>query len=236
MKRWSNAFRLHILLAFSILIFMSALNSCSKKPVGRGSVRYMALGDSYTIGEGIASSQAFPNQLVEKLKLQGYRIELIANPSRTGFTTSDLIERELPLFEGEKPDFGTLLIGVNDWVQGVEEEEFRVNLKKILDRLVAVLPPNRLIVVTIPDFSATPQGLRYGSGRDISVGISSFNEIVREESLKKNISVVDIFPISKHAKEDASLIASDGLHPSGKAYGQWVELMLPVAEGLIGYH
>src|SRR4029079_8568351 len=113
------------------------------QPVSAGdpaSIRYVAIGDSYTIGEGAKSNEAWPNILTNHLREKGITIGLIANPSRTGWTTQNAIDRELPVFIESKPNFATLLIGVNDWVQGVDEKAFRERLVTLMDRMLAMLP------------------------------------------------------------------------------------------------
>ncbi len=195
-----------------------------------GTIRSIALGDSYTIGEGVEPEQRWPNLLVRDLQVRGIPIELVANPSRTGWTTADVLERELPVAKTAQPTFATLLIGVNDWVQGVPAEIFRQRLATILDETLKLLPsPRRLITVTIPDFSATPTGARFGGGRDISKGIAEFNSMIIEESKRRDIAVVDIFTLSQGVRNDPSLIADDGLHPSAKEYALWEAMILPVA-------
>ena len=96
-------------------------------------LNYFALGDSYTICEGAQPHQAWPNLLATNLTNLGVETQLIANPSVTGYTTTDLIRNELPIFDKYKIDFATLLIGVNDWVQKVSTEKFQFNLNYILD-------------------------------------------------------------------------------------------------------
>src|SRR5947209_6987541 len=99
-------------------------------------IRYIALGDSYTIGEGASPNESWPTLLAQHLNREGIHIDLIANPSRTGWTTKDVIDKELPIFRDLKPDFGTLLIGVNDWVQGVDAETFRHRFVFIVDQML----------------------------------------------------------------------------------------------------
>ncbi len=189
---------------------------------------YMPLGDSYTIGEGLPESGRFPNQLVVMAKKAGKTVKLGPNPSKTGWTTQDLIDNELPLFVKEKPQISTLLIGVNDWVQGVSATDFRRNFKFIITEMISVLKDkNRLIVVTIPDFSATPSGAQYGRGRDISKGIAEFNQIIEEESKKAGLVVVDIYWSTQEMKQHPEFISEDGLHPSAKEYEVWANLILP---------
>lgn len=197
-------------------------------------IRYLPIGDSYSIGEGVTPDESWPAVLTRHLNARGLHIELAANPSRTGSTTRDAIDLELPIFLKSEPTFATLLIGVNDWVQGVDETTFRKNVVFLLDQMLGVLPDHKpLLVVTIPDFGVTPAGPRYAHGRDISEGISRFNEIVTEEAKKRGLTIVDIFPLSKKMGDDQSLVASDGLHPSAKEYAEWEKIIFPAAWELL---
>src|SRR2546425_428663 len=120
-------------------------------------IRYVAIGDSYSIGEGASPDESWPALLTRHLKEKGLRVDLVANPSVTGWTTQQAIDRELPIFLKEKPNFATLQIGVNDWVQDVDAEKFRKNFAFLVDQMLGVLrDKNRLLVVTIPDFGVTP--------------------------------------------------------------------------------
>ena len=193
-------------------------------------VRYVAIGDSYTIGEGAKEDEAWPSLLTRHLREKGIQIELIANPSVTGWTSQQAIDREMPVFTASKPTFATLLIGVNDWVQGVDAATFQTRLTTLMDRMLELLPnKNRLLIVTIPDFGVTPTGARYARGRNISDGIASFNKIIMDEAKKRDLRVVDIYGLSKQMGNDRSLIAEDGLHPSAKEYAEWEKLIFPVA-------
>ena|SRR5579864_1495579 len=197
-------------------------------------IRYAVIGDSYSCGEGAKPNDSWPSLLTQHLKAQGLDIELVSNPSVTGWTAKDAIDKELPKFVNSNPNFATLLIGVNDWVQGVDELSFRNRLSYLLDSMLAVLPnKKRLLVVTIPDFGVTPTGHKYSRGRNIHEGILQFNRIVREEAHKRGLQIVDIFPISKKMGEDKSLVAKDGLHPSAKAYAEWEKLIFPPALELL---
>lgn len=197
-------------------------------------IRYAVMGDSYSCGEGAKPSESWPALLTQHLKAQGLDVDLVSNPSVTGWTTKDAIDKELPKFVSAGPNFATLLIGVNDWVQNVEEETFRTRLSYLIDSMLAVLPnKKRLLVVTIPDFGVTPTGPKYARGRNIHEGIANFNKIVTEEARKRGLSVVDIFPLSKKMGQDKSLVAKDGLHPSAKAYAEWEKLIFPAALDLL---
>jgi lysophospholipase L1-like esterase len=197
-------------------------------------VRYAVIGDSYSCGEGAKPSESWPSVLTQHLRSQGVDVDLVSNPSVTGWTTKDAIEKELPKFVNANPNFATLLIGVNDWVQGVDDTAFRNRLSYLLDSMLAVLPnKKRLLVVTIPDFGVTPSGPKYSRGRNIHEGIANFNKIVTEEAHKRGLEVVDIFPLSKKMGHGKSLVAKDGLHPSAKAYAEWEKLIFPVALDLL---
>ena len=197
-------------------------------------IRYVPIGDSYSIGEGATPEQSWPALLTHHLTAEGLKIMVVANPSVTGWTTEQAINRELPVFRDAKPTFSTLLIGVNDWVQGVSAEKFRQNLSYLIEQMLTVLPgKDRLIIITIPDFSVTPNGPKYARGRNISEGIASFNEIIRDEAAKRRLRVIDIFEVSKAVHNDPALVAADGLHPSAKAYAQWEKLIFPAALELL---
>ena len=217
-------------LVVACLLFAVAANAQEKI----GPIRYIAIGDSYSIGEGASVNESWPAVMTRHLKARGVDVDLVANPSVTGWTTQQAIDRELPIFLKEKPNFGTLLIGVNDWVQGVDAEKFRKNFTLIVDQMLGVLrDKNRLLIVTIPDFGVTPTGPKYARGRNISEGIASFNKIITEESTKRGLRVVDIFPLSKQMGSDRSLVAADGLHPSAKEYVEWEKIIFPVALELL---
>jgi lysophospholipase L1-like esterase len=196
--------------------------------------RYVALGDSYTSGEGVEPGHAWPNLLTTHLQQDGVVIELVANPSVTGWTTRHVIEHELPIFEDSRPTFATLLIGVNDWVQGTSPDEFGRRLARILDRIQVTLPDQRkVILITIPDFSMAPEGSKYGNGRDIAQGITIFNDIVKAEAGLRSLRVVDIYPLSQRL-EGQEFFAPDNLHPSAAAYERWEQLIYPAAMSILG--
>src|SRR5437660_2229533 len=197
-------------------------------------IRYAVVGDSYSCGEGASPKESWPELMTQHLNAQGLHVDLVSNPSVTGWTTKDAIDRELPKFINSNPNFATLLIGVNDWVQGVDETTFRNRSSYLVDQMLAVLPNKKhLLVVTIPDFGVTPTGPKYSRGRNISEGLTRFNQIVTEEARKRGLTVVDIFPISKKMGEDRSLVAKDGLHPSAKEYAEWEKIIFPVALELL---
>lgn len=219
----------HFIFIISIVFNFFHFSIMAQQPV-----RYVALGDSYTIGTGAKESEAWPVLLNKHLKESKIAIELIANPSRNGWTTEDVIESELPVLDKSKPTFVTLLIGVNDWVQGVDAAKFKKNLIFIIDHVQKQLPDkSKLLLITIPDFGVTPTGANYSGGRDISKGISEFNSIIVSEAEKRKLKTVDLFAISKKMQNNPDLVAPDGLHPSAKEYAAWETLIYPVTYSLL---
>lgn len=197
-------------------------------------IRYAVVGDSYSIGEGVSEELSWPALLARHLTKSGIPMTIVSNPARTGWTTEDAIEHELPAFRAAKPEFGTLMLGVNDWVQAVGSAVFRERLAHLMDEMFSVLPNGkRLLVVNIPDFSVMPNGPNYAYGRDISEGLTSFNAIIAEEAKVRALALVDIFSVSQKLGEDRSLVAADGLHPSAKAYAKWERLIFPAARELL---
>src|SRR6266516_1953064 len=128
-----------------------ATMAIAQNKIDKEKIRYVAIGDSYSIGEGALPNESWPALLTLHLNDKGLHVDLVANPSRTGWTTQQAIDRELPIFVESKPDFATLQIGVNDWVQGIDAETFRKNFIYLVDQMLAMLrDKSRLLVVTIP--------------------------------------------------------------------------------------
>src|SRR5437870_13289327 len=152
--------------AISLIVVITIAMTSAQNKIDKQKIRYVAIGDSYSIGEGASPNESWPAVLTRHLNEKGLHVELVANPSVTGWTTQQAIDRELPIFRKEKPNFSTLQIGVNDWVQGVGTETFRKHFVFLLNQMLGVLrDKNRLLVVTIPDFGVTPTGSRYARGR-----------------------------------------------------------------------
>jgi len=193
-------------------------------------LRYVALGDSYTIGTSVTEPERWPNQLVAQVA----GLDLVANLGVNGFTSRDVIEVELPEVSTLRPELISLLIGVNDVVQGVPEDTYRRNIARILDQLVAHVGAGHVFLVTTPDYTVTPAGADYGNPVTQSAKVRAYNAINTELATARGIAVIDIYGISLGAGTNRALVASDGLHPSGAQYGLWVELITPVVEALLG--
>ena len=196
--------------------------------------RYVALGDSYTIGTSVEPQERFPDQLVEALGSDAPTLRLVANLGVNGYTSADLIREELPALEGLEPEFMTVLIGVNDVVQGVPIETYEANVVTILDALLAYVPAERVVTVAIPDYTVTPAGADYGDPTQQHDAIVANNAVMERLAEERGITYVDIFDLSLRAPNDRSLVADDGLHPSGKQYALWVQRTEPVLERLLG--
>ena len=192
-------------------------------------IRYVALGDSFTIGTSVGQNERWPDQLVAKVP----ELELVANLGVNGFTSADVIAVELPQLHALRPELVTLLIGVNDVVQGVPEATYRRNVAAILDELVGVVGARRILVVTTPDYTVTPAGVDYGDPATQSAAVRRNNAINTELALARGIAVVDIYDLSLRAALDRSLVASDGLHPSGAQYALWVDRIAPAIRRLL---
>jgi acyl-CoA thioesterase-1 len=163
----------------------------------------------------------------------GSSLELVANLGVNGYTSGDVIRDELPVLERLRPGFASVLIGVNDVVRGVAPAVYEANVATILDALMAVLPAGRIVTVATPDYTVTPAGADYGDTRVRHAGIVAINALMAKLARERGITYVDTFDLSLRAAEDRSLVASDGLHPSGAQYALWVERIAPVVEGLL---
>lgn len=194
---------------------------------------YLALGDSYTIGERVETDERFPVQLAEKLTQNGF---LVASPeivAQTGWTTDELsaaIEnRELD----DNYDLVTFLIGVNNQFRGRNSEEYRKQFAELLQTSIGFAGDEKsVIVISIPDYGVTP----FGQDRNpekIAEEIDLFNQINFEETQKTEAHYINVTEISRQAASNSELIASDGLHPSGEMYRLWVEEIYPVAKQIL---
>ena len=188
--------------------------------------KYLALGDSYTIGESVDVKQKWPVQLLDKLSKVNSEINELEIIAQTGWTAQQLITAtaELTL----EPPYGlvSLLIGVNNQFQGQLAENFRPSFIELIDRAV-ILSGNikeRVFVLSIPDWGATPFANSLQRS-EITKQINEFNSIIKYEAEQRNVKFYNITDISRNALNDLSLIANDNLHPSGKMYAQWVSLI-----------
>lgn len=197
------------------------------------SVRYLALGDSYTIGESVEETERFPNQLAALLADEGMSME-VTIIARTGWTTDELWQG-IQAHPIEPPyDLVSLLIGVNNQYRGYDIQEYRAGFKFLLNKAIEYAGGNatHVVVVSIPDWGVTP----FATGRDaaqIAAEIDAFNQVNLDETRLAGAQYVNITPISRQAADDEKLTASDGLHPSGSMYMQWAQLALPTVVDIL---
>jgi lysophospholipase L1-like esterase len=197
-------------------------------------LRYLALGDSYTIGESVEESGRWPVQLAKALRDDGIALADPRIVATTGWTTgelSDAMDAAEPLGQW---DFVSLLIGVNNQYRGRPVEEFGAEFDALLQRAIALAGgrARRVLVLTIPDWGVTPFGARSGRDRTrIARDLDAYNAKVSEISAHHGVKVADIAPISR--ERGAELVAGDGLHPSAELYAQWTRVARPVAGSLL---
>jgi lysophospholipase L1-like esterase len=189
---------------------------------------YLALGDSYTIGESVTEDQRWPVQLAKSLTVNGIAVSPPQIIAKTGWTTDELKANIVSENITKRYDLVSLLIGVNNQYRGRSVEEFRKEYVDLLETAIqfSANQPQHVFVVSIPDWGITPFG-RNSPKKSISEQIDLFNAVKKEETEKRGILFVDITPISRQAINDPSLIADDGLHPSGKMYQLWTEKITP---------
>jgi lysophospholipase L1-like esterase len=198
-------------------------------------MRFLALGDSYTIGESVAATERWPAQLTARLRERGFAFDDPMIIATTGWTTGDLSRALVQTGPLAPFDLVTLLIGVNNQYRGRSEEEYHQQFRALLQRAVTYAgnDPTRVIVLSIPDWSVTPfasaLGAEQRSLERIAQQIDRLNGINQIEAERVGAYYIYVTSISREASSDPTLLAADGLHPSGKMYALWVDLVEPVA-------
>jgi lysophospholipase L1-like esterase len=187
-------------------------------------VRYLALGDSFTCGTGGPPELSFPSQLKRALVKKGVEVKL-ENVAVNGYSTNELIERELEALARFKPDTVTLAIGANDVVRHDDPDAYRANLKKIF-KAIAAAKVKRTFVLPQPDWSQSPVATGFGERDALRGRIELYNAILSDEAKTAGAMYVDLFPLFVQ-QASQGLIAPDGLHPSTRAYAAWAEALLP---------
>jgi lysophospholipase L1-like esterase len=218
-------------------LLLLALSSCTPSPsAGDGGyaasaspaptgVRYLALGDSFTAGTGSRPADAFPIRLAERLRAQGIAVTL-ENLGVNGYTTDDLIARELPRVAPFAPNLVTLAIGANDLVRGSPIERYRAQVRAIFAAILSAgVPAGRVFVLPQPDWSRSPVAADFGAPRELTAQIEAFNGVLRAEAEAVRAQWVELFPKMRRQAE-AGMVASDGLHPAARAYDEWAEDLL----------
>lgn len=190
-----------------------------------GPIRYLALGDSYTIGTGLDDeSQNFTSLLARRLTDEIAIPVEIRNLGVNGYTAADLIREELPVARTSQPEIVTVLIGANDIVQGVDAATYRDRLIQIYEAIrLFGLGPGRVIAISTPDFSALPGAAPFGTPQKLHARIADFNQLARSESEIRGFGFVDITAISARSNGKPGWLAADDLHPGPAQHGAFAE-------------
>ena len=221
-----------ILRTFLIILITGSI-SCSKiymspvNPVEPSSKTYLALGDSYTIGQSVTYNETFPYHTVVLLRSQNINISDAQIIATTGWTTKNLLDALAATPLPTNYDVVSLLIGVNNQYQGRSIEEYKTEFTLLLNRAIqyANNRPSHVFVLSIPDYSITP----FAAGLDkvkIAAEIDLFNAANKIITLQLGANYLNITPISRET--DMELLTGDGLHPSGKQYSRWADLLAPM--------
>ena len=205
---------------------LGLLMSFGMAGVPEPTLRYLALGDSYTIGESVATEARWPAQLVQKLRRRGIRVEDPHYVATTGWTTDELSAAMDRADLAPCWDLVSLLIGVNNQYRGRSVDNFKSDYRALLERAINLAgdDPDRVFVLSIPDWAVTPFG--EASDRDLgamSREIDAYNAAKRAITEDRGVLYFDITPTTRKVPEDRTLTAEDGLHPSGALYGRWVD-------------
>jgi lysophospholipase L1-like esterase len=229
-----------LLLALTGILVTGCGQSPRERPVApttkptAGNLRFLALGDSYTVGESVDPARRWPEQLAGMLRQSGMDIDVPAMIATTGWTT-DGLSRGMDRANPQGPyDLVTLLIGVNNQYRGRDLEQYRHEFAALLRRAIDLAGGNasRVVVLSIPDWGVTP----FAQGRDrakIGAEIDRFNAVNCEETELAGARYVDVTPVSREAAGRPDLVAPDGLHPSGEMYAEWAKLTLPAARAAL---
>ena len=195
-------------------------------------LRFLALGDSYTIGEGVGSAERWPDRLVVLLGERGVALAPPEVIARTGWTSARLRSEVAEASLHGRFDLVSLMIGVNDQFAGVPVSTYEGDFAELLARAVALAggDPHRVLVLSIPDYGVTRFARRLGlDGAEVAAELARFDAVARAATERAGARWVDITPLSRRAAEDPGLLAADGLHPSARLHAEWAELVLPAA-------
>lgn len=219
-----------ILFAFIAALLLSGCNGSpedQENPSGTSSpspeVSYLALGDSYTIGESVEPDMRWPELLVDSLRARGYNMKEPEIIATTGWTTGDLLNAMNRQLNNETYDLVSVLIGVNNQYQGKSLTAYEEDLHTIFSRALELSRQGAqgVFAVSIPDYGVTPFGA--SNAEVIGREIDEFNAVFERVAEEYGVDFYNITPISRRAENEPELIAGDGLHPSGRMYRLWVE-------------
>jgi lysophospholipase L1-like esterase len=211
---------------------VTAVHSTTSSGTNSG-LRFLALGDSYTIGQSVTEAERWPVIFSKSMTENETVISTTDILAKTGWTTANLLSNVYGYKPTENYDLVSLMIGVNNQYQGLPMDQYRIDFHTLLLQSIKYAGghSNRVFVLSIPDWGSTLTGS--GSREAISESIDKFNLIAQEECARENILFIDITPISRKALNDPSMVASDNLHYSAKMHRLWVEEALPKVKLLL---
>ncbi|MBK8124230.1 MAG: SGNH/GDSL hydrolase family protein [Dokdonella sp.] len=196
---------------------------------------FLALGDSYTIGEGVDVQLRWPAQLATRLREEGHSFDPVDVIATTGWTTDELAGALQGAQLRDHYDLVSLLIGVNNQYRGRDLENYRIECAGLIDFAIGKANgrAQRVMVLSIPDWGVTPFAAAQGADAErVAAHIDHFNAIARELSIARGTAWIDVTDISRGAGRD--MLTEDGLHPSAEQYALWAERVLPAARAVLG--
>ncbi len=197
-----------------------AAQSIADDARGHAEIRYLALGDSFTAGTGNPPSAAFPVRLAALWGAHGHEVTL-ENVAVNGYTTEDVLEREIPQVAPFHPTVVTLAVGANDRVHGWSADVYRSDVRMLFRAIIdAGVAANRIVALPQPDWSLSPAAAWFGDAPQIGADIVAYNAVLRDEARAAGARYVDLYPLM-HRQAEAQMLARDGLHPSARAHEEW---------------
>jgi len=195
---------------------------------------YLALGDSYTIGEAVPIAESFPYQTIQLLRNAGYDFYAAEIIAKTGWTTNELLEAITGTIFSTPYDFVSLLAGVNNQYRGMSIDDYTNSFETLLKNAISFADKrnDHVFVLSIPDWGVTP----FAKDRDtifISAEIDRFNEVNKQLSHQYNVDYINITEETRKAVADETLLAADKLHPTGKTYAAWAKELVKKIENCL---
>lgn len=240
MRRWRELFQPFIAGMLAVCVLAACVAHVPQPVLSRSykgaPMTYLALGDSYTIGEGVAPDARWPVQLARAMRDDGIPLADPQIIATTGWTTDELSAAIDTAQPAADHDFVSLLIGVNNQYRHRDLDNYRGEFTALLERAIGFAGgrKERVLVVSIPDWGVTRFG--HESGRDtaqIAREIDSYNAAARSICVAHGVAFVDITAVSRQHGAEPAMLVDDGLHPSADMYAQWVALIRPVARRLL---